>query len=204
MYELVSCDLRKLADFQNVLLNQCGLDPSLPTLFLSECVLIYMTVAQSSALLQWVTQTFSTSYFVLYEQVEPNDSFGQTMLENLKARGCPLLSILEFPTLASQQKRLLDLQWDYVEVWNMESIWNDVVMRDKQEKLRVDSLEFLDEVEEWNLFNRHYFIALASHHPSARDENTDHIWKLQFKDLIVPIGPAKKVGVSTGRRILVD
>lgn len=42
---------------------------SLPTLLLSECVLVYMTPSQSSNLVRWAAGTFHTAMFINYEQV---------------------------------------------------------------------------------------------------------------------------------------
>ena len=41
----------------------------LPTLFLSECVLVYMTPEQASKLVHWAADTFHTAMFINYEQV---------------------------------------------------------------------------------------------------------------------------------------
>lgn len=43
--------------------------PSLPTVLLSECVLVYMTPSQSSNLLRWAAEIFHTAMFINYEQV---------------------------------------------------------------------------------------------------------------------------------------
>lgn len=51
--------------------------PRLPTLFLSECVLVYMTPDQSSKLVNWASVTFHTAMFVNYEQVK--DEQDQTL-----------------------------------------------------------------------------------------------------------------------------
>lgn len=175
-------------------ITECGLDKARPTLFLSECVLIYMTPEESGAVISWASEKFQQSYFVLYEQVEPHDNFGKAMLENLKARQCPLLSILKYPTLADQEKRFLSLGWNYVEVWNMDSVYRGVVAREPEENRRLNALEFLDELEEWDLFNQHYFIALASHHahfaskPNEQDSSCRTSWKMHFTDLHVPVG----------------
>lgn len=190
-YQLVACDLRDVNALDKVL-TSCGLDKGRPTLFLSECVLIYMTVEESAALIKWSSEKFDVSYFVLYEQVEPHDNFGKAMLSNLKARGCPLLSILEYPTLGDQQRRFEGLGWDSVEVWDMNRIIGDVVVKNPQEKKRVDSLEFMDELEEETLMHKHYCIALASHHVAAAqlsEENCRTAWRLKFADLYVPLGP---------------
>lgn len=47
----------------------CCLTPRLPTVLLSECVLVYMTTSQSSNLVRWAAETFHTAMFVNYEQV---------------------------------------------------------------------------------------------------------------------------------------
>lgn len=46
----------------------------LPTLLLSECVLVYMTPSQSSSLVHWAAQTFHTAMFINYEQVKITDA----------------------------------------------------------------------------------------------------------------------------------
>ena len=200
------CDLRDLAALNGVL-NDIGLDKSLPTLFLSECVMIYMAPEESARLIEWAQKDFAASYFALYEQVEPHDQFGQAMLANLKARGCPLLSILEYPTIELQEKRFLDLGWQYVQAWNMERIYNDVVTKNKEERSRVNGLEMMDELEEETLFHRHYCICIASHSVHSIEKN-DQSWKLRFEEVEVPLGPVKqgsKFGAPFGgRRLVVD
>lgn len=46
-----------------------ALTPRLPTLLLSECVLVYMTPSQSSNVVHWAAETFHTAMFINYEQV---------------------------------------------------------------------------------------------------------------------------------------
>lgn len=46
-----------------------GPAPRLPTLLLSECVLVYMTPSQSSNVVRWAAETFHTAMFINYEQV---------------------------------------------------------------------------------------------------------------------------------------
>lgn len=53
----------------------CVLFPSLPTLLVAECVLVYMTPQQSASLLKWAASTFPVAMFINYEQVKQNWHF---------------------------------------------------------------------------------------------------------------------------------
>ncbi|KAJ1512943.1 Leucine carboxyl methyltransferase 1 [Coelomomyces lativittatus] len=87
-YCLIPGDLR---DWTTVLtsLESVGYDSSLPTLFISECVFIYIQPKYVDHLIQWIGQ-LPCSIFVCYEQILPDDAFGSMMLKNLKV--CKLSS----------------------------------------------------------------------------------------------------------------
>ena len=70
--------------------------PSLPTLFLSECVLIYIQPGDSDAIVNWVGTNMDASLFVVYEQINPADAFGAMMLRNLRVRKGQKLSASVF------------------------------------------------------------------------------------------------------------
>lgn len=60
------------------------LDPTIPTLLLAECVLIYLPPTSTNSILSWFSQTFpSGSATVSYDPFGLNDSFGKVMLRNL-------------------------------------------------------------------------------------------------------------------------
>jgi len=68
VYHLVACDLRDTAQL-SAKLNECGVDLQLPTAFIAECVLVYMSAERSSALVRWIADSFASVFFVNYEQV---------------------------------------------------------------------------------------------------------------------------------------
>uniref|UniRef100_A0A8C1C8X2 Leucine carboxyl methyltransferase 1 n=1 Tax=Cyprinus carpio carpio TaxID=630221 RepID=A0A8C1C8X2_CYPCA len=68
-YCIIGADLRDLPALEEKL-KKFQINPELPTLFLSECVLVYMTPEKSSKLLNWVADTFPTAMFINYEQKE--------------------------------------------------------------------------------------------------------------------------------------
>lgn len=67
-YHLAGADIRKLDEVESKL-TECSTDFKLPTLFLFECVLVYMPVKQSKDLLKFITQKFSNAFCINYEQV---------------------------------------------------------------------------------------------------------------------------------------
>ncbi|KAG0367102.1 hypothetical protein BGZ54_004385, partial [Gamsiella multidivaricata] len=103
-YCLLSGDLREFVDIIVPKLKAQGFDTSLPTLFLSECVLIYIQPHASDAIVDWVGKNLDASLFVVYEQINPIDAFGAMMLRNLKARQIELPGIHAYPSLKSQEE----------------------------------------------------------------------------------------------------
>ncbi|KAJ1372723.1 hypothetical protein KIN20_034957, partial [Parelaphostrongylus tenuis] len=67
-YNLVGADLRQWNEFKSKL-DSVGIDTTLPTLFVAECVLVYMSVDQSAQLLKHISSCFDTVVFINYEQV---------------------------------------------------------------------------------------------------------------------------------------
>lgn len=155
-YKLLPADLRDLKSL-NMILDQAKMDSSLPTLILAECVLIYLDPNVSRDAVEWAGQKFSTSVFVVYEQIYPDDGFGRQMLKNLERKGCPLLGLHDTPTLEAKKKRFLDLGWQRSEALDMDVIYNQHI--DPKERKRVERLELFDEFEEWHILQEHYCIS---------------------------------------------
>lgn len=155
-YKLLPADLRDI-NMLNMILDQANLDPSLPTLILAECVLIYLDPNVSRAVVEWAGQKFPNSIFVVYEQIHPDDGFGRQMLKNLEIRGCPLLGLHDTPTLEAKKRRFLDLGWQRAEALDMDVIYNQHI--DAKDRRRIERLELFDEFEEWHILQEHYCIS---------------------------------------------
>ena len=80
-----------------------GLNPNSPTLFIAECVLIYIQPQTVDSIISISKNLFTNSWFVTFEQINPDDAFGRVMVSNLRARG---LSISCLDSLDSQKDRL--------------------------------------------------------------------------------------------------
>lgn len=103
-YHVMGVDLRHIEEVENKL-KQAEVDFTLPTLFLAECVLVYVDSQPCSNLLKWLSSHFSSAMIVNYEQVAMNDRFGEVMLSNLRSRGCDLNGVEACQSLDTQVDR---------------------------------------------------------------------------------------------------
>ncbi|OAL52046.1 leucine carboxyl methyltransferase 1 [Pyrenochaeta sp. DS3sAY3a] len=164
-YNIHALDLRSLhvaATDETPLPQIPNLNPSLPTLFLSEMCLIYLSplVVQSivSTLLTHYLQPSTPASLILYEPILPQDAFGRTMISNLQTRNIQLPTLTAFPELGDQRSRLK--QYGFAagaRAADTNFIWQSWV--NDAEKERVAGLEFLDELEELDLLLKHYCVA---------------------------------------------
>ena len=171
-YRLAQVDLRRADDVVAVLDAFDMWRWDRPTVLLSEVVLVYLDPQDSQRCIDVLAARLPRAVAIIYEQIEPNDPFGKVMVQHLEDRGCPLLGIHAYPTLAAYERRFTHaaVAWDTARAWTMfdefEHLLDDVGVA---ERMRVLRLEPLDEVEEWTLLMRHYCIAVATRGFAAAD-----------------------------------
>lgn len=78
------------------------------------------------------------------------------MVTNLAARGIVMPTLEAYKEPENQERRLRDVGFEKVETMTVDRIWERWVSQ--EEKERVDGLEGLDEVEEWELLAGHYIV----------------------------------------------
>lgn len=137
-----------------------GLRSNIPTLLISECCLCYLSPQEASGALAYFTSRIANLATVIYEPIRPHDAFGQVMVSNLAARRIrmPTLSIYREP--GDQADRLRAAGFDAVRHMSIGDIWSAWVGTDEKERL--DEVEGLDEVEEWQLLAAHYIVVWGS------------------------------------------
>ncbi|GAA5930745.1 hypothetical protein JCM3775_003855 [Rhodotorula graminis] len=160
------------------------LSPSLPTLLLLECVLVYVPPAAADALLAWFARTWGAARpggaedrapggaVVMYDPFGLDDKFGEVMRRNLAARGLSLPGAPATPTLESLEARLMRAgARGQVGSRTVREIRERCLPREELE--RVNALERIDEVEELNLVLEHYAVSWANLVPADDDEGAE-------------------------------
>ncbi|KAJ2822994.1 carboxy methyl transferase for protein phosphatase 2A [Coemansia erecta] len=158
-YSLLAGDLREFEAQVVPKLMAHGFDCTAPTLFLSECVLIYLDPQHSDTILDWITNNVKHAGILTYEQIRPDDRFGQMMIENLRARGLELRGLHAYPTLQSTSQRFLDRGWHSAVAADLVTYHEQMLSNAERERLA--RIEFLDEWEEFNLLAQHYAFTFA-------------------------------------------
>jgi [phosphatase 2A protein]-leucine-carboxy methyltransferase len=110
--------------------------------------------------LQWFEDRIPSLGVILYEPIGVDDPFGQMMVENLAARGITMPTVQRYKSLQDQVARLKELGFGGevggANSITVEDIWDTWITPEERE--RVDALEGLDEVEEWQMLARHYAV----------------------------------------------
>lgn len=174
-YHLVGADIRQWAEFK-AKLDSVGIDTTLPTLFLAECVLVYMSVDQSAQLLKNISDYFDTVVFVNYEQVRIKDAFGSVMEKNLEQRGIQLPGLPACNDVETQRERFLSNGWKDVTVIDMNIVYKKLLPQDEVD--RIERIEHLDEMELLRQLLDHYCIGYA-----VNDKSEKYVSRLVFPEL---------------------
>ena len=160
-YHLHAIDLRVLTNKSPPILPD--FDPDLPTLILSECCLCYFPPDLAISVLNYFTMNIRGSHgMILYEPIRPFDPFGRTMMSNLASRGIELRTLKKYYSLDAQRRRLKLAGFESGQgARDVHQIWESDAWVSATERERIEKLEWLDEVEEWNLLASHYCVSWA-------------------------------------------
>ncbi|KAJ1532223.1 hypothetical protein ONE63_000841 [Megalurothrips usitatus] len=156
-YHIVGVDLRQRSELITNLEN-CGIDFSLPTLFLAECVLVYIESPLVDEILKWISSNFDSVAFINYEQINMNDRFGEVMKQNLRLRQCSLSGVSACQNLDSQRQRFSNNDWEGSQAWDMVEVYESIPGAERQ---RIEKIEFLDEQELLIQLFQHYCICVG-------------------------------------------
>ena len=191
-YWLLSGDLRKLEFVSNSLKSACSDlgNGHFPTLFLSECVLSYLTDNNADQVISWASSGVNglfrgSLHLCMYEQLLSNwldpqfdhfDPFAKTMLDHFDRLDCSLHSAKSYPSKDLQKCRLLKLGWGpeifvrSVSEWlfGLQN-WSSNITEESLEwiwpeldRCALEGADNFDEWAEWNLKLAHYTVIECS------------------------------------------
>ncbi|KAK8487041.1 hypothetical protein V6N11_046168 [Hibiscus sabdariffa] len=157
-YRLLPVDLRDIPNLDDVILL-ANMDPSVQTFIIAECVLIYLDPDSSRSIVGWAEKTFSTAIFFLYEQIHPDDAFGQQMIQIWRVEAVHFWVSMLCQLCKQRQKYFLirDGRFQKAVAWDMLRVYSKFV--DANERRRIERLELFDEFEEWHMMQEHYCVA---------------------------------------------
>lgn len=162
---LLGCDLRDPTAVVT-LFQESTFDPTVPTLVITECVLVYLTGPQSDALVEAVSNLVPATtplMWMTYDMINPQDVYGQMMVKNLRSAGYSLPGFIDYPSREAQVQRFQS--WTQCYSQHMLKVFRFFLP--EEDKDRMLRLEALDEVDEWNLLMSHYAFTLAIRAPPA-------------------------------------
>ena len=174
---LISYDLRNSFELllQNMQENH-SFQKHVPTLFVMECVQMYLPEKESRDILQTITEAMDHPSMAIFDPIIQHDGFGQVMARNLtKARiADPSMSLVNTRTLSEQLEKLKGCGFERVTGCDFYSAYEMVLT--VEDRRRANMAEMLDEVEEWMLIARHYCFLVASggvHGKKGHDDTRD-------------------------------
>lgn len=154
----IPADLRDAPRFLAAL-QSSGCSPSVPTVIISECVLVYLPKTATLSLCTALGEYFTEALWVSYDMFSPADRFGVIMQQNIASQGYSVPGFHDFPTLLTQEERFISSGWSIAKALSMMTAFYAMVTREEQR--RVSRLEMMDEVEEWHMLMSHYCLTVA-------------------------------------------
>lgn len=144
------------------MVDEHGFSIDAPTLFVLECVQMYIPDTASRALLSKIAVTCPQSIIALYDPILLNDQFGRVMEQHLNKAGIGdgTISLSLNRTLQSQIEKLTMCGFEIAVGCDMMAAYETVIT--PQQRERANQCEMLDEIEEWVLIMRHYCFVVAA------------------------------------------
>ncbi len=159
-YTIYNCNIADKAELENAF-KQSKVTKDDFTIVIAECLLCYLRTEDINSMLKTLTGYFTNSALLYYDLLHPNDDFGRVMIKNLRVyRNIILPSYEDCPTEETHIDRCVKNGYSTSNVCvDMLTYFHDIIP--KEELKIVNHLELLDELEEWNLLQKHYCIGVS-------------------------------------------
>lgn len=157
-YKLFPCDLKNIDDVRDILSKHTS--PCVPTIIITECVLCYIPKVECESLIKVVSEFYDHGQWLSYDPIggsNSNDRFGSIMQSNLRAsRQLDMPTLMLYNSKEKYSSRFgnntkIQTLWEYYV--------NEVTL---EEKCRLKTLQFLDEIEELEIILSHYILLISN------------------------------------------
>ena len=119
-----------------------------------------MGLLESNNLVELLGQTITRGIWCSYDMINPGDTFGLMMQQNLRGAGYHIPGFIDFPSLESHEFRFKSNGWPEAVSISMMSAYDCVISAG--EIKAINKIEMLDEIEEWSMIMNHYCITVAT------------------------------------------
>lgn len=157
-YKLAAADLNRIDESMQRL--EALTAKNCPTVVITECLLCYMKQEESQNLIDSIMSYYKAGKWIAYDPIggsEPNDRFGLVMQANLKeSRNLEMPTLMIYNSKEKYASRFPTSNASAVDMWE---ILSNRIARDEGNRLR--SLQFLDEIEELRVMQKHYVLLTA-------------------------------------------
>ncbi len=148
--------------------HMVGFQCTIPTLFVMECVQMYLSESSSQQLLSCISKVCKEPIVVLYDPILQQDAFGQVMKQHLQQRfTMPDMSVYHTTTLQKQMQKMQSCGFTSLIGTHMMNAYASILT--DQQRHHSNTCEMLDEMEEFTLLMQHYCLLLAG---KSSSENT--------------------------------
>lgn len=159
-YKILECDLSNTSKLK-ACLDKSDFKKEELTLIIAECLFCYFDSEDLLSMLKTITSKYDNCVVVYYDLIHPNDYFGKMMIKNLKEfRNITLPSYIECAEEKNQVDRLYKAGFTKCgQCVDLLRYYYDFIS--KEDKDKVEHLELIDELEEWNLLQKHSCIGFS-------------------------------------------
>lgn len=175
-YHLVSYDLRDpFSELIDKLENHHGFRKDRNTLFVMECVQMYLSESVNCDILSTISKLCVQPFIIIFDPIIQNDPFGKVMANNLVRAGIidPAMSLLKTRTLEKQIQRIKKAGFQFVRGCDFYNAYDTILT--ETDRRKANTVEILDEIEEWLLIMKHYCLVTGS---KSSSESKDSIAQL--------------------------
>lgn len=192
-YHLVSFDLcNPFKNLLEILTKKHSFKLDVPTLFVMECVQMYIPEQESRDMLKSITNSIKQPFIALFDPIIQDDAFGKVMTENLtkaKIISNPTMSLLNTRTLQGQIEKLYHSGFSLATGCDFLTCYETVMSAD--DRMNAKKVEMLDEIEEWILIMRHYCFVVGC----VRGDSNGSCMAEKF----CSVGASSPLGFKTGK-----